>query len=142
MNSPTRPQPIAASVTAAHAMARSQSSTWAPGRKKPNDGANSARKKMSAQVPKRSLRTPGPIPDSNMPSASAPADRRDRGLTLIRRFEPEEIGDRFALSDQLDVPVCDEHGRRPRDAVVVRGHREGVAAGRGHREQVAALRLR
>ena len=40
------------------------------------------------------------------------------------------------------LAVCDEHGRRPRDAVVVRAHPERVGAGRGNGEQVAAPRLR
>ena len=38
--------------------------------------------------------------------------------------------------------VADENGGGSRDAVVVRGHRERVGAGRGHGEEVAAARRR
>src|SRR5919204_1862085 len=95
-------------------------------RLKLRNGTNMNRNVISDHVPKRSLRVPGPMPDSNMASASAAAAHRDRGLTLIRGFEGEEVVDCLAAPDQRRLAVRDEHRRRPWHAVVVRRHGQRV----------------
>src|SRR3954469_10005666 len=47
----------------------------------------------------------------------------------------------LAAHDRLRGPVLAEDHGRPRDAVVVVGHRVTVRAGRGHRQQVAGARV-
>src|SRR5204862_7866341 len=135
---PASPHPIAARVVAAQASGGIHTSTPRPiGTIKPSRGAKSSRNVISDQVPKRSLRTPGPMPDSNMGSASASAAGRNRGLTLNRGFEAQQVVDRFPTPDQLRYSVPDQDGGRPRHAVVVRRHRERVAARGRHGQEVA-----
>ena len=63
---------------------------------------------------------------------------------LIRRAQDSSASRSSIVSRRritVASPSRDEHGGGPRHRVVVRAHRERVAAGRGHGEDVAAARL-
>src|SRR5207302_5112580 len=134
--------PIAPRVAAAQAIAGSQTSIPSPtGRTKLKIGRKSSRNVISDQVPKRSLRTPGPMPDSNMRSASAPRADSCRGLTLNRGFVRQQVVHRLPPPDQLHPSLADQDGGRTGDAVVVRRHRERVPAGYRYGQYIVAPRL-
>src|SRR5215204_2824371 len=112
----------------------------------------SERSRMSSNSPRLRVRTP--LISGRWPVVAAIASARASSSSwnaaptvpwpsrpTLKDVTEREVLVALAAHDGPRVPVLAEDHGRPRDAVVVVGHRVAVGAGRRHHQQVAGLRV-